>query len=316
MAMPIRFITIVLNGMPLLRYHLPMMRQLSIPWEWHIAEGLAVLRHDTAWPRRKRWSWHHPLKLRSRGRLPHHLHRDGRSIDGTSEYLDDIAKSEPRVRLFRKPLGQFWDGKREMLRATSADLGTETLLWQIDCDELWTARQIATAAAMFAARPHKTAAFYWSRCFVGPTLLVDGRYCWGNNGFDQWLRTWRAQPGDVWQSCQPPLLTRRGVPLTYNNFGHAETEAQGLVFEHYPFATELQAAFKQNYYGYPGALRNWRRLQQAEPPLELRNFFSWVPDTSRVERSLGGALAHCDTTTGEWSFASASSSPRTMRRAA
>jgi hypothetical protein len=316
MPTPIRFFTIVLNGMPLLRYHLPMLRQLAIPWEWHIAEGLAELRHDTAWPARKRWSWHNPLKLRTPGGIPHHLHRGGRSIDGTSEYLDEIAGLEPRIRLIRKPLGQFWDGKREMVQAASAGLKTETLLWQLDSDELWTARQIAVAYSMFAAKPHKTAAYYWCRCFVGPALLIDGRYCYGNNGHDQWLRTWRARPGDIWQSHEPPLLTRRGVPLSDDAFPHFETEAHGLVFEHYPLATEEQVAFKQAYFGYRGAVRQWRRLQQATPPVQLRDYFHWVRDSALVEQSPGKGLANYDPQTGKWSFAPASCETHLLRRAA
>jgi len=316
MATPIRFFTLVLNGMPLLRYHLPMLRQLTIPWEWHIAEGLATLRHDTAWPRRKQWSWHNPLKLRSRGRLPHHLHQDGRSIDGTSEYLDEIARADSRVRLYRKPLGQYWDGKREMVQATTARLTTETLLWQLDSDELWTAGQIAVAYSMFAAKPHKMAAYYWCRCFVGPDLLVNGRYCYGNNGHNQWLRTWRARPGDVWKSHEPPLLSRRGVPLSNDAFLHLETDALGLVFEHYPFATEEQVAFKQAYYGYRGAVRQWRRLQQAVPPVPLRDYFHWVRDSAVVEQPRRKGLASYDEQTGKWSFAPASYPGLLVRRAA
>ena len=91
MATPIRFFTIVLNGMPFLRYHLSMMQKLTIPWEWHIAEGLAELRHDTAWSVRKRWTWRKPFRLQTTGWLPHEFHEGGRSIDGTSEYLDEIA---------------------------------------------------------------------------------------------------------------------------------------------------------------------------------------------------------------------------------
>ena len=316
MATPVRFFTIVLNGMPLLRYHLPMLRQLTIPWEWHIAEGLALLRHDTAWSARRRWSWHNPLKLRTPGRIPHHLHRDGRSIDGTSQYLDEIAGADARVRLFRKPLGEYWDGKREMVRAATAGLNSETLLWQLDSDELWTARQIAMAHAMFAAKPQKMAAYYWCRCFVGPALMIDGRFCYGNNGHDQWLRTWRAKPGDVWQSHEPPVLTRGGVPLSHHSFPHAETEQLGLVFEHYPFATEQQVAFKEAYYGYRGALRRWRRLQQATMPVQLRDYFHWVRDSALVERAFGKHLANYDPQTGQWSFASASDRSDLMRRAA
>jgi hypothetical protein len=220
------------------------------------------------------------------------------------------------VRLVRKPPGQYWDGKREMVQAACAGLKTETLLWQIDADELWTAGQIAMAYSMFAARPHKMAAYYWCRCFVGPTLLVNGRFCYGNNGHDQWLRTWRARPGDVWQSHEPPVLTRDGVPLSHHAFPHFETEARGLVFEHYPFATEEQAAFKEAYFGYRGAASRWRRLQQATPPVELRDYFHWVRDSALVEQRAGKGLANYDPHTGQWSFASASYPHPFMRRAA
>ena len=45
----IHFFTIVLNGEPFIRYHLDSFNKLSFPWHWHIIEGLADLKHDTAW---------------------------------------------------------------------------------------------------------------------------------------------------------------------------------------------------------------------------------------------------------------------------
>ena len=151
MALPIRFFTIVLNGMPFLRHHLPVFQQLSVPWEWHIAEGLADLRHDTAWSLRKRWSIRKPFRLQSSGWLPaadarrrpqHRRHQRisrrnrGCSIHGSKSGASRSARSGTA------------NGK--WCKRPAADLKTETLLWQIDSDELWTADQIHAAHEMFA----------------------------------------------------------------------------------------------------------------------------------------------------------------------
>jgi hypothetical protein len=315
MVTPIRFFTIVLNGMPFLRYHLPMLQKLTIPWEWHIAEGMADLRHDTAWSVRKLWTWRKPLRLQSAGWIPQHLHDGGLSIDGTRQYLDEIAASDRRVKVFRAPHGTFWDGKREMVRAACADLKSETLLWQIDSDELWTAEQIETTHEMFAATPKKMTARYWCHYYVGPELETLDRNCFGN-GRDGWIRTWRARPGDVWLKHEPPLLVRDGVPLCRDSFLQAETEGKGLVFEHYAYVTEEQLAFKEAYYGLPDAVLYWRRLQQATPPLRLERYLPWVRHRTRVGRRPAGGLASYDPGTGQWSFPAAGVSARAIAQVA
>jgi hypothetical protein len=200
------------------------------------------------------------------------------------------------------PPGQFWDGKREMVRAACAGLSTETLLWQIDSDELWTADQIQAAHQMFVATPTKTAARYWCHYYVGPKLEILDRYCYGNGEFD-WLRTWRARPDDVWQAHEPPTLTRDGVRLCDNAFSQAETEAHGLVFEHYAYVTEEQLAFKEAYYGYAKARRQWQKLQQASLPAQLEHYFHWARGSARVGHRPAGGLASYDARTKQWSFA-------------
>ena len=40
------------------------------------------------------------------------------SVDGTTDYLDQVATAEPaRTSVYRKPIGAFWDGKQEMVSA-------------------------------------------------------------------------------------------------------------------------------------------------------------------------------------------------------
>lgn len=75
-TLSIHFFTIVLNGEPFIEYHFEILKKLPVPWHWHIIEGVAALNHDTAW------------SLRTGGTIPSGLHRNGISIDGTSEYLE------------------------------------------------------------------------------------------------------------------------------------------------------------------------------------------------------------------------------------
>lgn len=128
---PVHFFTIVLNGDPFIRYHETVLPKLWFKWHWHIVEGVASLAHDTAW------------SVKAGGRVDESFHRNGLSIDGTSEYLDDLAARFPdNITIYRKRNGVFWEGKREMCNAPLENIDRECLLWQIDSDEFWTPDQI------------------------------------------------------------------------------------------------------------------------------------------------------------------------------
>jgi hypothetical protein len=61
------------------------------------------------------------------------------------------------------------------------------------------------------------------------------------------------------------------------------TSQKGWIFDHYAYALEKQLEFKENYYGYTGAVNNWKRLQNETVfPVNLRNYFPWVNDHSQV----------------------------------
>jgi len=115
---PIHFLTLVLDGMPFLRWHIDQLQKLPIPWQWHVVEGLADLKHDTAW------------SLRTGGRLPRGKRRSSLSRDGTTEYLDTLQRKFPgQVKIYRKPNGQLWQGKVEMVRSPLTAIREECLLW-------------------------------------------------------------------------------------------------------------------------------------------------------------------------------------------
>lgn len=272
--LPIHFFTIVLNGEPFIRYHIKVFEQLPYQWHWHIVEGVAELKHDTAW------------SLRHGGKIPDNCHYQGRSNDGTSAYLDELVQIYPEnITVYRQPEGKFWDGKREMINAPLANISEECLLWQVDVDELWTVAQIKTAWQMFVKYPQKRAAFYWCQYFVGDNLVVSTRNCYAQNPDEEWQRTWRFKPGGFWQNHEPPKLVESSPNgglrslAEQDIFSHAETEKQGLVFQHFAYVRLENLIFKQDYYGYENAVWEWVNLQEQDNfPLKLRHCFSWVSD--------------------------------------
>lgn len=300
--LPVHFFTIVLNGEPFIRYHEEMLRRLPFRWHWHVVEGVAALRHDTAW------------STAAGGRVTDAMHREGRSNDGTSGYLDDLAHRFPgQVTLYRKPPGKFWDGKREMVNAPLPGIKEECLLWQIDNDELWTVDQVCEIRRRFLAERERSAAYFWCHYFVGPDKIISTRHNYGQNPAHEWLRTWRYRPGDYWAAHEPPTLVRpdpaggKAVDIaTLDPLLHDETEALGAVFQHFAYVTEAQLGFKESYYGYSRARAQWRDLLTRAGSGLLADHFDWVKDntmfddaaTFRIE-----PLARPDGAGGSWSFA-------------
>lgn len=299
--LPIHFITMVLDGMPFVRWHIDQLQKIQSPWQWHIVEGLADLKHDTAW------------SLRTGGRLPRGRGRSSLSQDGTTKYLDTLQRRFPgRVKIYRKPSGELWDGKVEMARAPLPFIQEECLLWQLDSDECWKAVQIKAVENLFRQQPHRTAAFFWCNFYVGPEAVVSSRHGYSQNPKNEWLRVWRYQPGDYWATHEPPRLMRPRLGLAPSEvadlrpFSHSETEAVGAAFDHYAYARREQVGFKEAYYGYRGATRGWDQLQRdinKDKPLRLSDYFSWVEDSTSVStpRAMGiQPIARYEK--GRWTF--------------
>ncbi|WKZ57893.1 MAG: glycosyltransferase family 1 protein [Bdellovibrionota bacterium] len=284
--LPIHFFTIVLNGEPFIRHHIEQFKKLSGPWHWHIVEGLAAHAHDTAW------------SLENGGRIDSSLHDQARSNDGTSGYLDELARQYPQqVTVYRKAPGELWDGKLEMVRAPLPNIRSTALLWQVDSDELWTTDQIERMEQLFREQPTKTAAWFWCWYYVGPELVVGTRLGYAENPNQEWLRVWRYSPGMQWVAHEPPILATRDESGRYldvgriNPFVHDEMERHGLVFQHPSYVNESQLRFKELYYGYKDAVKHWRRLQeQSYFPQKLREYFPWVKDDTMVVKAASMGL--------------------------
>ena len=307
----IHFFTIVLNGMPLVRHHIEELRKLPFEWHWHIVEGIAELRHDTAWSKAHG------------GRAAESLHRNGLSIDGTSEYLDELAAREPkRITLYRAPNGRAWDGKIEMVRAPLARIVEECLLWEIDVDEFWSADQIETMRERFIQDPNRTAAFFLCHYFIR-NLVITTANTYGNHVEFEWLRVWRYRPGDFWASHEPPRLCRplsaKGIAIDLaeiNPFMHGETLRDDLVFRHLAYVLPEQLRFKETYYGYKNALAEWKQLP-AHGPLRLRDYLSWINDNAIADNCVKyGIASPASGVASPDSLATVASNPSSLFRAA
>jgi hypothetical protein len=273
--MQLHFFTIVLNGMPfLLEQYQVLIHLKGIDWHWHVVEGVADLKLDTAW------------SVPFGGTIPESCHKDGLSVDGTTSFLDHVQAVFPeRVHIYRLNTGKFWNGKLEMVNAPLGDIPPGSLLWQLDADELWTPEQITTIYNYFEDNDDVVAAFFWCNFWVGENLKIVNRRCYGNRPEIEWLRVHRTTPGCKWLSHEPPILgSCTDIPLG-RVLSHRETENMHCVFEHHAYTFEHQVAFKESFYGYPGAVEAWKRLQNTtDLPVLLKDYFPWVHDDAIVDR--------------------------------
>lgn len=241
---PIHFVTIVLNGMPYIRWHLPEMMKLRRPWTWTVVHGVADPLADTGWCQRI----------------------ETPPDDGTLDYLKDAAAP---VRVIT---AERWPGKAAMCNAAVDALVGEPAgyLWQIDADECWRAEQWENGIRLLEAYPACDCAMFFCRYFVGPRRVVTQPDAFGNNR-GEWLRLWKWAPGRRFVSHEPPRLdgNARALPPVF-------TAAAGLVFDHYAYADEAAVAFKERYYGYSGAVEKWKRLQLQAGPVNVAEFLPWA----------------------------------------
>ena len=277
--------------MPFIKHHIEEFSKTQLDWHWHIVEGLAELSHDTAW------------SLPSGGDITPTQRGSTLSNDGTSEYIDSLKQEYPnRISVHRKAKGILWDGKIEMVRAPLRYINEECLLWQIDCDEHWNSQQIRNVNNKFANDEGKNAAWFWCNYYVGTDITISSRNCYAQNPNQEWLRVWKFRPGDDWTAHEPPILTgkRNGNIVDigrHNPFMHDEMESIGAVFEHYAYVLPEQLKFKETYYGYKGALKQWQNLQldiEKKGEAKLGDYFHWVKDKTTVKKKKKTKIVYID----------------------
>lgn len=255
------FFTLALDAQPFISWIYPELKKLEYEWNWWIMEGVAQPTACTKWcsPQAPRLS-----------------------IDGTHGYLRELARFDHRVHHVPKEL---WPGgKVQMCNYPLRHCHEPKLLWQIDADEIWTAEQMTAMRNLFIRHKAKNCAYFRCNYFVGPNVVITSREGFGNNSAYEWHRVWKWEPGMLFETHEPPKLTNFSpIPFT-----HDETEKEGLVFDHFAFATESQVAWKKEFYGSPnnkdaGHLykdleKGWASLQRNTqwPVQQLNRFMPFV----------------------------------------
>ena len=242
--------TIVLNGEPFIERHLPVFRQLTIPWTWRIVEGVAAPANCTSWCRQ----------------MPDQWHRNYVSVDGTHEYLRSLNVPNVAARSRHAP---WWGGKVEMVSKALQNCDDGVVL-QVDADEVWQTWQLERIYSMLIDQPPATAARFGCRYWVGPRKILTNTTGWAR-GELEWLRAWRWGPGVKFDRHEPPIVNGFNRCVSIES-----TKEMGLEFDHFAYVTEQQIAMKQDYYGYAGLVDAWHRLQATPGPVNLQEFFPFA----------------------------------------
>lgn len=242
-------LTIVLDGQPYISQHLAEFEKLTIPWRWIIVEGQAQNKADTSWCK--------PMPPRL-------------SVDGTSEYLLSI-KDHQNVRLVQSPS---WPNKTVMVNTGLSFADEPGILMQVDSDEIWTADKLEKIHHLFGAVQGLGRMYFYCRYFVGPDIVTTTKDSYGNNT-GEWLRAWKYHPNMRFNRHEPPVLNlNQGQAMN-----REVTRGHGLVFDHFSYALEKQVAYKEQFYGYAGAVDGWKRLQANTIwPTPLKPFMNWVDE--------------------------------------
>ena len=254
-VLPLHILTIVLDGIPFLPMQLARLNNLKCDWHWHIVEGQAANVNCTAWckPQRPRVS-----------------------EDGSHEFLLTL-RGHPRV---SHSFSTFWNGgKLDMCNHAIEHIHEPCVLIQVDVDELWTTGQLDRIGRLLSPPGDIDSARFFCRYFVGPNIVTLGENCYGNKQ-GEWDRAWRFQPGMKFMTHEPPSLSTSSKHLQ-------DREANrdiGLVFDHLSYVLESQVAYKEKFYGYSGAVDQWKRLQSNTvwPVRRLKDFLPWVDDQAQA----------------------------------
>ena len=256
----LHIMTLALDAMPFICRHLERFESLSVPWHWHVVEGVAKNVACTSWCK--------PIQQRI-------------SQDGTHEYMLGL-RTHPHVSFYHRPL---WDGKVAMCNHALKGMPVGGILLQVDADEFWSKDGLESIVSWFESDRDVREMSFRCRYFVGPDLVVSE-----NESIHTgvWRRAWRFRPGARFQKHEPPVLLGAEGRISLSP---EETLERGLVFDHFAYAVEAQVAFKESYYGYANAVENWRQLQnESDFPVKLSRFMSWANPSSMVVKFNGRFL--------------------------
>jgi len=230
-------LTIVLNGLAHLQHNDYAEFIVNNFDYWAIVEGATDNKGSTDWVQG--------------ASAMHKFHKDGLSIDGTTEFIDALEEKYPDKILIVRHGEGLWNSKDEMvnmgLSALEEVCPLGAMLWQIDVDEQWTLEQIERIETTLAGGQFHGAVFQCNQ-MVGKNRVAKG-ISWGN----EWMhRLWKWDGKQRFISHEPPLMEEATLYLRSPE-----------KFMHYSYYFPDDVKFKAKwYYNDPSIIHHWMKLQR------------------------------------------------------
>ena len=187
--------------------------------------------------------------------------QDGRSTDGTLEFLRNFPDPDNKIKIFTKE--GYWDGKLEMCNAYIAE-ATGDYVWQLDSDEFYKKSDMEKIINYLDDNRQIEAVHFYANHFWG-----DWDHCcdefsgtrWANQ--IPWMRIFKHSPGSSWKSHAPPVYQdKTGAQMDTLVWGRDSTLGFGIKLYHYGYVARSQAAFKELYYNNSTLLNLWDKWQE------------------------------------------------------
>lgn len=253
--------TLVLNGMPFIKQQAKIIPNVFD--HWYIVEGVALPVNCTSWCNLPDKKWYNSNFC---------------SSDGTYEFLNSL--NLPNVTIIRK--NEPWYGKLEMCNSFMHNISNSTLM-EFDVDEIWSPEKLKEILNLSKINFHRFDCMKF-KCnyFVGKKIKIKTSNSYGDQPHE-WTRLWTIQEPTHFLSHEPPVLNKSTNRIVEKQ----ETSQRGWIFDHYAYTTPEQVKFKEEYYGYNGALEKWSHLQQNKNfPVEANNFLPWIERKVFLEKVL------------------------------
>jgi len=185
--------------------------------------------------------------------------KDGRSTDGTLEYLYKLKKKFPKIEIITKE--GFWDGKTEMCNVYAA-LATGDYIWQLDSDEFYKEEDILKIIEVLTNERPDAVHFYANHFFGGFDYCIDEKQKkWGND--IPWMRIFRHIPNkSYWISHEPPNYVCNGNVCNNGKvISRDETLKKGIKLYHYSYVCESEINFKSKFYRNNKYIEYWNNFK-------------------------------------------------------
>jgi hypothetical protein len=222
--------TIIFNGLHHLTHNNQAEFILNNCDKWIVVEGASHSTGSTSWCKK----------------IPNTLHNNGASVDGTREFLANLAKVTDKI--IYVPSNGFWNSKDHQVNRAIDEVKKITdkcFLWEFDIDEQWTGEEMNKAEKELVEKNAKTGSFL-ANCYVGKNIKALGE--WGECAPGGYARLWNWS-GEYFSKHEPPTLEGgNGLHLTLTP-----------KFNHYNYYFEQDVKFKNDWYGgHEGIYERWK----------------------------------------------------------